>query len=330
MLPFSLPPETINFQTVQTLSSSRSPSPANEALEQSSSPPTTDDSVITPEEMIKIKSAQSRRKSTSWKGFNFKRQLSKVDMKIKKTLGDSSGGGSSSAAISGNDRKNSVFYYGVEGIPSVLSPVEISPEGSDANSSTPTECEQNKSEYLEELEKDIVKSLDVDVIGVNTNLKDLSLSDDLDSNSNSDIESEPVTPLQSQSPTTGYGVAQSLPKFPTIKQRTMSQPQASYSIKKVDFIEEPFIKSSVPQNEGGSISRPLDLPLQETYDRDRPNPPPRTKKKEKRDQRLLSVPNIKYVKPDVQDLRSKSMKTDQPSFTGNLMRRFSKYLINDW
>lgn len=62
-------------------------------------------------------------------------------------------------------------------------------------------------------------------------------------------------------------------------------------------------------------------------------PPRRVKKKacEKRDQRLLSVPNIKLQKPDLQllrDLRCKgeasTQAANQSSFAGSLMRRFSK------
>lgn len=62
-------------------------------------------------------------------------------------------------------------------------------------------------------------------------------------------------------------------------------------------------------------------------------PPRHIKKKltDKRDQRLLSVPNIKLQKAELQalrDLRDKEEKNEpnqQPSFTGNLMRRFSKF-----
>lgn len=89
--------------------------------------------------------------------------------------------------------------------------------------------------------------------------------------------------------------------------------------------------------------RPDNLPLVDEYGN--PVPPPRHKKKlqEKRDQRLLSVPNIKFNKPevpnmhDLRDGREQVTTTgsnhhhhhhpqpqQQASFTGNLMRRFSK------
>lgn len=63
-----------------------------------------------------------------------------------------------------------------------------------------------------------------------------------------------------------------------------------------------------------------------------PVPPPRhvkKKKQERRDQRLLSVPNIKFQKGEMQfyrDLRDKEdlIVSPQQSFSTNLMRRFSK------
>lgn len=68
--------------------------------------------------------------------------------------------------------------------------------------------------------------------------------------------------------------------------------------------------------------------------------PPRGIKKKaqnKRDQRLLSVPNIKFQKADLQsfkDLRDKeeNVVSPQPTFAGNLMRRFSKFqlCLNIW
>ncbi|XP_049821636.1 syntaxin-binding protein 5 isoform X2 [Aethina tumida] len=73
----------------------------------------------------------------------------------------------------------------------------------------------------------------------------------------------------------------------------------------------------------------LDLPDDESC----PIRPPRSsKKKEKRDQRLLSVPNIKFPRTEAQSLHDLRDKEDivvspQPSFTGNLMRRFRKGCI---
>lgn len=299
-MPSSLPTETLTYSS----SSSRPASPAQEAME-SQSP--IDESILAPDELAKIKSAQNRRKSSSWKGFNLKRQLSKVDMKIKKTFGDTPPVTSQTDKPS-NSASNSVFYTmgNIEKTP--LSPVEVSPDTE--SNSTPTDTEQDKSDYIEELERDIVQSL-----------ADLEMKDQLSPNnieqavelSNSDVDSEPtsLSPSQSTSP---QNVA---PKFPE-KQ------------KKVEFTDAALTKIVSQNVEGSSISRPSDLPLQENYNSERPNVPPRTKKKDKRDQRLLSVPNIKpYTKPDVKDLRKKSTKKEQSSIAGNLMRRFSKYQLND-
>lgn len=60
--------------------------------------------------------------------------------------------------------------------------------------------------------------------------------------------------------------------------------------------------------------------------------PPRSKKKtnDKRDQRLLSVPNIKFQKAELRNMKDLRYNEDntqpsgQSSFAGNLMRRFSK------
>ena len=108
--------------------------------------------------------------------------------------------------------------------------------------------------------------------------------------------------------------------------------------KRVDFVEEPCRKISFPVVEGAGISRPTDL----TFSKDPNSPiaPPRIKK-EKRLERLLSVPNIKLNKIDQNrliSLRKSSNVLEQKSASastatttmstknkGNFMRRFSKY-----
>lgn len=112
--------------------------------------------------------------------------------------------------------------------------------------------------------------------------------------------------------------------------------------KKVDFAveESPCRKSSVSPNEGAGISRPTELPFSGKNE-GAPTAPPRVKK-DKRLERLLSVPNIKLNKQDqnrLLNLRKTSNveKTSAPSTSsstvasgskskgGNFMRRFSKY-----
>lgn len=108
--------------------------------------------------------------------------------------------------------------------------------------------------------------------------------------------------------------------------------------RRVDFaIEEPVCrKGSVPPTEGAGISRPTELSFSKC---ETPTAPPRMKK-EKRLERLLSVPNIKLNKQDqnrLLNLRKTSNveKSSAPSSSasastsknksGNFMRRFSKY-----
>jgi hypothetical protein len=107
--------------------------------------------------------------------------------------------------------------------------------------------------------------------------------------------------------------------------------------RRVDFaVEEPLCrKGSVPPNEGAGISRPTELPFSKN---EVPTAPPRIKK-EKRLERLLSVPNIKLNKQDQNRLlnlrktsnveKSSAHSTTSASASknkgGNFMRRFSKY-----
>lgn len=105
--------------------------------------------------------------------------------------------------------------------------------------------------------------------------------------------------------------------------------------KRVDFIEEPSRKISYPVVEGAGASRPTELAF--NRDSSSPQAPPRLKK-EKRLERLLSVPNIKLNKQDQNRLlnlrktsnvlEQKQSPPVQPAIAknkGNFMRRFSKY-----
>ncbi|GAB0094074.1 syntaxin-binding protein 5 [Sergentomyia squamirostris] len=285
--------------------SSRAPSPANEALEVT---PVPNDESITPEEgsrIVQEGGGQQRRKSSSWKAFNIKRQLSKVDTKIRSTFSSTDGA---------SGKRGSIFYCGpTEGVP--LSPVEVSPDSDPKSTSTDTE--QDKSDYLEQIESEIVQSLDE----VNSQKFD---SDDREVERYQEIPR--TSPCLAPSP----GIAQSVPK--SILQQ--SEASSVRDMKRVEFLEEPLQRVTlVSPTEGGRLSRPSDLPLFGDDDPDRPIAPPRGKKKEK--QRLLSVPNIKYTKQDggqqFKDLRGKATAGNRghesgsvsgTSFAGNLMRRF--------
>ncbi|CAH1983063.1 unnamed protein product [Acanthoscelides obtectus] len=91
----------------------------------------------------------------------------------------------------------------------------------------------------------------------------------------------------------------------------------------------PFEVGSLDANRKVNFAvRPDNLELPED-DEEVPVRPPRHKKKDKRDQRLLSVPNIKLMRTEQQtyrDLRDKDESTvvsPQPTFAENFMRRFT-------
>lgn len=220
-----------------------------------------------------------------------------------------SSGGSSST------KRGSIFHHGpTEGTP--LSPVEVSPITASNSTSSDTE----KSDFIAELEKDIVQSID-DMHARKPVTPD---SRDATANNSDDPESEPSSlndfQQQSQAP---RSILQSV----DVKPKRISQPQNLPS-KKVDFSEETVVRSLATNCEGSRMSRPSELPL---FDENgQPILPPRGKKKENRDKRLLSVPNIKFTRQEstkLKDLRARSEKDQGSSFAGNIMRRFSKYQL---
>ncbi|KAK9721997.1 LLGL2 [Popillia japonica] len=201
--------------------------------------------------------ASNRRRSSAWKGFNFKRQLSKVDMKLKNTF--SSG---DHHHQHNKEKRNSIFYSDIS--PSV--DLEETPEKSSPESDDETVIE-------------------------NTTTTD------------------------------------SKPK---------QEKQDSREVEEESPIEESFLVGSLGTHyeipagrKVGFLNRPdnLDLVDENGY----PIRPPRRKQRlpDKRDQRLMSVPNIKFQRAELRDLRDKddrdgggSNNKDQQSFAGNLMRRF--------
>ncbi|XP_074033344.1 syntaxin-binding protein tomosyn isoform X3 [Leptinotarsa decemlineata] len=204
---------------------------------------------------------QNRRKSSTWKGFNLKRQLSKVDIKLKNPL---------------KEKRGSIFY-------------------------SDTSPGQDFMDNLEETEKSSPESDENTVID-NQSIIDLTIKqgDQYGTINADDNEIEQFSPEEE-------------PEVPFLVGSLGTQ---------LDYPD--FRKMS-------AITRPDNLEL--LGDDEPPVRPPRYKKKpqqEKRDQRLLSVPNIKFQKPEAQnfkDLRDKedvTVVSPQPSFTGNLMRRFNK------
>lgn len=244
---------------------------------------------ITPEEKLKIEAAQSRRKSTSWKGFNFKRQLSKVDVKLKNTFSASQ---DTKEAFS---KKSSVFYL---------------PSSSDTPSN-----EESKDAPAKDTSHNIAK---ID--------SDTSIENSISTQENAEKAEEENL---SQSPDSSHA------DICDRVQQEQTDGSSQQQVSSFDNPEDNPQKPPVDDNDDIKAMRPDNLPLFD--DCGKPIRPPRQYKKtksmyvnEKRDQRLLSVPNIKYSKQEnvLRDLRKKKDASTQPqsTFTGNLMRRFSKYL----
>lgn len=229
----------------QSNPSSRPASPENEGAVGGApaKSPQRDEMSIPPKEL------PDRRKSMSWKTFNFKRQLSKVNMKIGLNMS-----GDSEAAPKGT----SVFYTQKE---------ECSPEESD--SSPPKDPIAMGIECRESMtEANMGDAMDA--------LCDSLFSDDA--------------------------------------QESAADTQQPASGKRVDFANEVDV---CPQS-----VRPNNLPISSSGDVP-PVRPPRQKAKEKRDQRLLSVPNIKY---QMRETRSRTSRNDSsPSVAGNVTKKTRKY-----
>lgn len=271
-----IPPSPVD----ESNTSSRPTSPAEEA-----------DETLTPTEEEEYKKmVQCRRKSSMWKkALNLKKQISKVNLKIGEGV-----------------RRGSTFFGPTEGTP--LSPVEVSPQ-----EITPSSSDIEQSEYIKEIERDIVQNLnDLDCNKEHTIEK--TLDDHSESNTDRDSDGENERRLSSDSDIEW-------------KKRIMQHPQ-SLQTRRSDAFEE--VAQHMLPLQGSHQSRPSELPLFD--DNGKPLAPPRLKPNEARNQRLLSVPNIKYQRKD--SLRSttdtskpKAKKEPQPntSFAGNLMRRFSKY-----
>lgn len=245
------------------------------------------------DEYKKMSVSQCRRKSSVWKKtLNLKKQISKVNLKISSTIGE-------------GVRRGSVFFGPTDGAP--LSPVEMSPpEFPDTNA-------DSDRDLVAQVEKDIVQGL-TDLDYNKEAAIDKAATTNENSSENSDEDSGSETERRMSSDTEW-------------KKRVMSQPQY-FQTRRSDASEEMAVRMMASNQEGGRISRPSDLPL---FDENgRPVPIPRSKPRESRNQRLLSVPNIKYqrkdsVKPGGELAKPKSKNAPHSSFAGNLMRRFSKY-----
>ncbi|XP_045769511.1 syntaxin-binding protein 5 isoform X1 [Maniola jurtina] len=243
-------------------------SPDLDQLEESPASPEPDDALPDPK-------LDSRRKSTPWKTFNLKRQLSKVDLKLKAAFAPAE----SEESV---EKGNSQFYC-------ETGPAETAPE---SNADSP-DSEDVVEKIVEEDNGQLSSPLRVcsDVFE--------RMHRELQEKRSSDVYDRMHKELQE-------------------RWQEKEQGEASPEIS--------------PSNLGDEekATRPDNLPL---FDEDgKPLRPPRTKAKRKedasREQRLLSVPNIKYTKQEsVKDLRRKAgPPAAAPSFAGNLMRRFREFV----
>lgn len=219
------------------------------------------------ERSVPIPHTTGRRKSSiSWKTtWNLKRQLSRVDMKIK------------NSGKSSKDKRNSIFYS------------DASP-----NQDIDNLEEENSSKSSPESEENTV------------------------------IDNQAVSPRECK---TGIDECEGREEFVS--------PEVQLSDEDIDNNTALIVGSLGTQYEIGSnrkvsfTNRPDNLDLLD--ENGCPIRPPRRMKKkltETRDQRLLSVPIIKYQKNSMCDLRDKEDKFEanqQPTFAGQLIRRFSKF-----
>lgn len=299
--------------------SSRAPSPALEATETevnllpvsaphvaiSSTTLSTDENP----HMVKTESISidaNRRKSSTWKAFNIKKQLIKVDSRLRNTFVTAT----SPEPVA--PKAGSTFYTAT-----------AEDNVAECLTSAPTFAHNDRNEYLEEIESEIVKSL------------------------KSQLNTDSSVALTNSSEQETQGIHEELTETSILQEG----PAKTETGQKVSFA-----KSS---DEPGP-SRPADLPLA-TSPGEPPVAPPRISKLKNTKQRLLSVPNIKYSRQQQQppadfSLRGKmsvghkdslsnyistgsntasgsgtagNNNAGSSSFANSFMRRFSKYQLEN-
>lgn len=181
----------------------------------------------------------------------------------------------------------------------ILSPIEVSPTTVEAPIHEHQEVQTMSASDMECIERSIVQ-----------NLAELNANSDYEDRSDDDDRSQETSQRRS-----------SVDPDAEWKRRVMAQPQ-SLQTRRSDASEETVMKMSSTNVEGSRQSRPSDLPLFD--DHGRPIAPPRGYSQ--RNQRLLSVPNIKYNRSISDNSRIKSRK-EPISIAANLMRRLSKYQL---
>nr|CAD7258660.1 unnamed protein product [Timema shepardi] len=294
---------------------------------------------VTPDEVeegaepkAELQQPHGRRRSSAWKGFSLKKQLSRVDQRLKHTF-------------SADHKRGAVFYCAsTDSTPPILSPIEGELPLETSLSCGPCADPDPETlgdkpniplfETVHDKETSVTKDNKTLLVKDET-LSEMGAGESLDVNDElAIIEETPILKVES--------ITDSSPE--AIEEAELAE--ECLIVKEVEDKEE----SEPPKVEGRPEaperpSRPMDLPL---FDADgRPLRPPRRDGKkrsmvvvervEKRDVRLLSVPNIKYTshhhhhEPQlckgggeqwVYDLRGKEDIT--PASFGGLMKRFSK------
>ncbi|XP_055303956.1 syntaxin-binding protein 5 isoform X4 [Sitodiplosis mosellana] len=180
-----------------------------------------------------------------------------------------------------------------DGMP--LSPIEVSPITVEMPGYVSASLPNTSASDLDNIERSIVQQL-----------AELNANSDVEERSDNDENDTAMERRSSVDPDADW------------KRRVMSQPQCLQT-RRSDVSDELVMKVTAANSEGARQSRPSDLPLFD--DNGRPIPPPRTHSN--RNQRLLSVPNIKYNRSISENPRIKSRK-EPISIAANLMRRFSR------
>lgn len=238
-----------------------------------------------------------RRKSTSWKNFNLKRQLSKVDLKLKAAFAGPGPAETNTEEVAGaGEKRNSHFH---------CEPSDKTDAAPESNTESPDSDETKTAEDVEEVK-----------CGDKSELPSpLRVCSDVFERMHKELQEKRSSDVYDR-------------MHKELQERWQDKERIEAGI-------SPDISPSWLEEE--KVVRPDNLPL---FEEDgRPARPPRQKgktkkeeaeKRDQRDQRLLSVPNIKYSKREqesVKDLRRKQATPPTGSFAGNLMRRFSKYLV---
>ncbi|KAJ8882978.1 hypothetical protein PR048_014817 [Dryococelus australis] len=255
-----------------------------------------------------------RRRSSAWKAFSLKKQFSRVDQKLKHTFSVDSKhviNGKQSTSVK-EKHYSSVDQNSVDCVnsPAVLSPVnDITPDLLSSMETVPFDfVNRDTTDDLEAGKETCDNSLQ-------SSFKEVETPDVV-------VETPPLSSAVSPVDELG-GSSSDAEVLKSIEEQIVE-------------VNEVSVKES-DVGDGKRPSRPVDLPL---FDVDgKPIRPPRRdcRKKcsvvleraaEKRDARLLSVPNIKYQQQKgdqhlVHDLRRKE--DTSPASFSNLMRRLSKF-----